>query len=132
LRHYPSGEINELDEPKLTLFRDGEPPWFIRSTTGRISDDGNRIFLHGPVLVDRQAGDETRAVHIKTHELFILADEEYARTEQPLHLTSGVDWMSSATGGELWFGEPLRLKLSGRARFQFDRPRQGQTPPQRM
>jgi lipopolysaccharide export system protein LptC len=131
LRHYPAAEINLLEEPRLTLFKEAAPPWLIRSETGRISEDGDEVFLHGPVFADRRAGDGTRAVHVKTYELFIRADEQYARTQQPLHLTSGADWLSSTTGGELWFEEPLRLKLFGRARMQIDAPQPGQTRPQR-
>ena len=129
LRHYPAAEINLLEEPRLTLFEEAAPPWVIRSETGRVSEDGNEVFLHGPVFADRPAGDGTRAVHVKTRELFIRADEHYARTEQPLHLTSGVDWLSSAAGGELWFDEPLRLKLFGRARMKIYQPKPGQTRP---
>lgn len=120
LRHYPDGGGNELEEPRLTLFNEGEPPWFVRSNSGRTTEDGDEILLLGPVFIDRAAGKETRPVHLKTYDLLIQADEEYARTERPVHITSGADWVSSVTGGEVWFGDHLRAKLFGRARQQID------------
>jgi len=122
LRHYPNGGGNELDQPRLTIFRDGEAPWTVRSNAGHINDDGEELLLTGPVFIDREAGENTREMHLKTWDLFIRAPDEYARTDRRMHLTSGADWMSSVSGGELWFGEQLRLNLFGRARLQFDFP----------
>jgi LPS export ABC transporter protein LptC len=119
-RHYKREGESELDEPRLTLFREGEPPWLVRSERGRISEDGKDIFLQGPVFIDRSAGAANRAVHIQTSELLVKPDADYAHTERPVHVTSGAEWLSSAAGAELWFGDQLRLKLFGRARLQID------------
>lgn len=119
-RHYPDDGGNELEEPKLTLFKEDEQPWFIVSDQGHTTEDGDEILLLGPVFIDRAAGEGTRPVHIKTYDLFIRADDEYARTERPVHITSGADWASSVTGGEFWFGDNLRARLFGRARQQID------------
>jgi len=120
LRHYPDDGGNELEEPRLTVFKEAEPPWRIRSKRGHATEDGDEILLLGPVFIDRAAGEEMRPMHIKTYDLFIRADDEYARTERPVHITSGADWTSSATGGEVWFGDKVRVKLFGRARQQID------------
>jgi lipopolysaccharide export system protein LptC len=122
LRHYPDNGVNELEEPRLTVFKEGEPPWLIRSDQGHMSDDGEELLLKGPVFMDREAGEQIRPMHIKTWELTVRPKEDYARTERPVHVTSGVDWLSSASGAEIWFGEAMRLKLYGRARVQFDVP----------
>ena len=122
LRHYPDDGSNELEEPRLTVFKEGEPPWLVRSNRGHTTEDGDEILLLGPVFIDRAAGKGTRPAHIKTYDLFIQADEEYARTQRPVHITSGPDWASSATGGEVWFGDNLHTKLFGRARHQIDLP----------
>jgi lipopolysaccharide export system protein LptC len=119
-RHYEQAGETELDDPKLTLFREDEPPWLVRSERGRISEDGKEIFLQGPVFIDRSAGGEDRAVHIKTSELLVKPDVDYAYTERPVHATSGGEWLSSTAGAELWFGDQLHLKLFGRARLQID------------
>jgi lipopolysaccharide export system protein LptC len=132
LRHYPIDSSNELDEPLLTLFKEGEPPWRIRSESGRISDEGDELLLQGTVFIDREAGAGTRPVHIKTSYLLVRPEEDYARTERALHLTSGADWLSSAAGAELWFGDPLRIKLFGRARLQMDQPQQPQSSSKTM
>jgi lipopolysaccharide export system protein LptC len=120
LRHYPQDAGNELDEPRLTLYKDDEPPWHVRSNLGHVSEDGAEVLLKGPVFADRAAAGETPSIHIKTWELFIQTREQYGRTEHPVHVTSGADWLSSASGAELWFGDKLHLKLFGRARLQFE------------
>lgn len=122
VRHYPDDGGHELEEPRLTLFKEGEPPWFVRSDQGRITEDGDELLLQGPVLIDREAGADTRPVHIKTWELYVQTQDEYARTERPVHVTSGADWLSSASGAEVWFGDPMRLNLFGRVRLQLDPP----------
>jgi lipopolysaccharide export system protein LptC len=122
LRHYPDNGGNELEDPRLTLFKPGEPPWLIRSRQGHMSEDGDTLLLKGPVLMDREAGEQIRPMHIKTRDLTVRPNEDYARTERPVHVTSGADWLSSATGAEIWLGEGTRLKLFGRARKQLDLP----------
>jgi lipopolysaccharide export system protein LptC len=122
VRHYPDGNGSEIEEPRLTLFKDDAPPWLVRSPRGQVSEDGDELLLQGPVFIDRAAGDATREMHIKTWELYVEPEQDYARTDHPLHVTSGADWLSSATGAELWFSDQFRLDLFGPARAQFTPP----------
>jgi lipopolysaccharide export system protein LptC len=118
-RHYPDNSGSELDDPRLLLFEESAPPWVIRSARGWISEDGDELLLQGPVFIDRTADAQTRPVHLKTWELYVKPREDYAQTDQPVHLTSGADWLSSANGARVWFGKTLRIVLLGRARAQI-------------
>jgi lipopolysaccharide export system protein LptC len=122
VRHYPADGGSELDDPRLTVFDEGGPPWLLRSPTGWLSKDGDELYLPGTVFIDRQEGPSTRPVHITTWELYVRPREDYARTERPVHLTSGADWLASRGGADIWFGEDLRLRLHGRARIQVAVP----------
>ena len=119
LRHFADDDSNELQSPRLTIFEEDTPPWLVRSQTAWVSGDNNEILLQGEVFIDRIAGERTRPVHIQTRELLVKRRESYARTEQPFHFTSWLDWVTSANGAEIWFGEDLRIKLHGRARGEI-------------
>ena len=124
LRHYPDDESTELERPVLTVFKKETPPWVIRSETGWISADGDEIILQGEVLIDREAGGSTRPVHIKTRELHVHADEEYAETDQLVEITSNADWVTSMGGAQVWFRDQSHINFIGRvhALLDIDRP----------
>jgi lipopolysaccharide export system protein LptC len=119
LRHYPDDDSSELDLPVLTLNRPDGPPWAIRSETGWISGDRERLLLHGQVLADREGRGEARPIHLKTSELTVRPRESYAETAMPVAITSEEDWLTS-TGMQVWFAETvMRAHFLGRARGRF-------------
>jgi lipopolysaccharide export system protein LptC len=120
LRHYPDDDSSELDRPVLTVFKEGAPPWVIRSETGWISDDGDEIILQGRVFIDREAGEGTRPVHIKTRELRVRPEEEYAQTDELVEITSDADWLTSMNGARVWFGETSKIDFVGRVHALLD------------
>ncbi len=120
LRHFPQTRDNEIDAPRLSLYRAGEAPWRIRAPRGWADEDAEEIRLLGPVFIDRAARADQPPIHIKTYDLFLRTEEQYGRTEAPIHGTSRADWLSSARGGEVWFDTPMRVHLFGRVRQQFD------------
>lgn len=122
LRHYADDDTNELESPRLTVFEAGTPPWLVRSETAWVSGDSGQILLQGEVFIDREAGKTTRPVHIKTRKLLVRRRDSYAQTDQPVHATSNLDWVTSDNGAEIWFGEDLRIKLQGRARGEIASP----------
>jgi lipopolysaccharide export system protein LptC len=119
LRHYPDDDSNEIESPRLTLFEQSGPPWLVRSETAWVSGDGNLIRLHGEVFIDREPGARTRPVHIKTREVLLKRDEDYAETDQPVRIASELDWTTSDKGAQLWLEETLRMKLLGRVRGEM-------------
>ncbi|MGA7978684.1 MAG: LPS export ABC transporter periplasmic protein LptC [Chromatiaceae bacterium] len=114
LRHYPNDGGSELDQPVLTLFSDRGPPWLIRSRTGWVSEQGDKVVLRDDVRVDRTSSGETQPVHLRTAELHIRPREDYAETDTPVKITSDGDWVASTAGIQAWMGEAVRVKLLGR------------------
>ena len=43
LRHYPNDDSSEVDLPVLVIYTADGPPWTIRSETGWVSGDGERL-----------------------------------------------------------------------------------------
>jgi lipopolysaccharide export system protein LptC len=127
LRHFADDDSSELTSPSLTLFEKSGPPWLVHSETAWISADHNLIRLHGEVLIDREAGPTTRPVHLKTRELVLKRKEDYATTDQPVHITSLQDWTTSDAGAEIWLTDKLRVKLLGRVRGEVSSLEQAST-----
>ena len=120
LRHFPADDSTELEQPVLTVFDDATPPWVIRSAKGWLSGDGEDLRLKGRVFIDREAGETTRPLHMRTNELLLRPRQDYAETFQPLLATSGADWLTSANGARIWYGTPTRVELAGPVRTQHD------------
>jgi lipopolysaccharide export system protein LptC len=116
LRHFADDDSQELQTPSLTLFEESGPPWLVRSESAWISGNHSLIWLHGEVLIDREAGETTRPVHLETRELLLKREEDYAVTDRPVQITSELDWTTSDRGAEIWLDEELRVKLMGRVR----------------
>jgi len=120
LRHYPDDETKELEAPRLTLYVETSPPWLVRSETAWISSDDNLIRMHGKVFIDRAAGVGMPPVQMKTHELLVKRNENYARTDRPVRITRGeADWVTAENGAQVWLEEKLRLKLLGRVQGEM-------------
>jgi lipopolysaccharide export system protein LptC len=119
LLHYPDDDSTELTAPKLTVY-DGElPPWRIDAEKGRVSGDGDTVFLEGGVEVNREAAAETRPVQIRTTNLRVRRSDRFAETGDPIEIQSGGSWVN-AVGMKVWFGEPVRVKLLSEVRGQYE------------
>lgn len=118
LTHYPDDDSTELAQPVLTLFSETHPPWIARSETAWVGSEGDMILLHGDVAMDREADQETRPFHVRTREVRVETPEDYAETDELVFAYSRDDWVTGF-GMQLWFGEPMRLKLLNHARGRY-------------
>ncbi|OQK17126.1 hypothetical protein AU255_04285 [Methyloprofundus sedimenti] len=106
-----NGDIGtELTNPEMIVYKKVAPPWVIRSKTGHVSADGNKIFMNGPVFIDRAEAEGVREVNIKTSNLRVLPERNYAETDDWAELVSGLDRISGV-GMELFYQDPLYIKL---------------------
>jgi lipopolysaccharide export system protein LptC len=115
LRHYPDDGSSELDDPVLTLFRADGPPWVIRSRSGWVSAEGEKVVLRGDVGIDRAGTANLRPIQLRTAELRVRPRQDYAETDTPVRITSEGDWVTSTAGAQAWLGKALRVKLLGRS-----------------
>jgi len=106
-----NGDIGtDLTSPEMIVYKKDAPPWVIRSKAGHISADGKKIFMNGQVFIDRAAAEGVREVNIKTTNLRVLPDQNYAETDDWAELVSGLDRISGV-GMELFYQDPLYIKL---------------------
>jgi lipopolysaccharide export system protein LptC len=99
-----------IDEPRLTVFQDTEPPWEIRASDALVSTDGELVLLRGEVLIEREAGADNRPLRLVTRELRVQPRQDYAETDAAVRVDSDPDWVE-AVGMQAWLRPPSRLKL---------------------
>ncbi len=119
LRHYPDDDSSELDAPRLLIFDDEAPPWRVRSERAWVSADGNEVLLEGAVRAERDAAPNLEPMLLVTSEMLLLPDSDYAETDHFAELERGNDWVTANDGLQLWFAEPMRIRLFGRTRMRF-------------
>ena len=81
LTHIPKGDQNRFTEPRVTLYNNGESPWYISSKEGFSQKGGEKIQLLGSVVIQQpiSTGGEHR---ILTESLDYYPQKQYAETEK--------------------------------------------------
>ena len=115
MRHYPADDSTELDRPRMTIHRADAPPWRVRSDSGWVSPDGERVHLRGEVFIERDAGKDVRPMQILTRNLWVEPERDYAETDEPVTVTSLTDRIDSV-GMQAWLNEPGRIKFLSQVR----------------
>lgn len=113
--HFADDETTELERPRITLIKENEPPWLIRSDFGWVSKDHKESWLRGQVFIDRDAAPDIRPYHMVTRELHLLREPDYAETDQHVTLTSDNDY-SEGIGMQAWLEPDVRVLLKARVK----------------
>jgi len=108
--HYSDNGETELTRPVMIVDKGDLPPWIIRSKSGIISADGRTVFMNGKVFIDRASAEGVREVNVKTRNLQIQPEKNYAETDEWAELVSGLDTISGV-GMKLYYQDPLYIKL---------------------
>ena len=121
LRHYPDDDSSELQSPVLWVLADDAPPWQANAEQAWVSADAEEILLQGQVTVEREGTAAVAPVRLKTSELLLLPDRDYAETDRFVEIESRDDWITATDGMRAWLGPPLRVRFFGRTRI-YDAP----------
>jgi lipopolysaccharide export system protein LptC len=128
--HYPEADHTLLDAPRLTLYREDEPPWEVSAESGRIIggtgllDAGPEVTtstapgretveLEDDVLVQRRRPGEG-FMELHTEQLTLYPGREYAETERPVIIdtqsgrTTAEGLRADFTAGTITLGNPTR------------------------
>ena len=108
--NYSGSEGTELTNPVMIMYKKTTPPWIIRSKTGHISSGGNKISMNGQVFIDRAVAENVREINVKTSNLRVLLNRNYAETDDRAEMVSGLDRISGV-GMKLFYQDPLYIKL---------------------
>lgn len=114
LIHYPDTDTHELVNPYLQLFRREQPPWHIEAETGWVSETGEVVLLRGRVHAWRDDPNGDRELDMRTRDLRILTESDFAETDQPVVIRNR-HGESRGVGMRAYLGEE-RIELLARVR----------------
>lgn len=119
LRHYPDDGSSELDRPRLWVYREDGPPWQASAATGWLNADGDELLLEQDVRLERSATDAAPPLLLRTSEMLVLPEADYAETARFAEIDRGDDWVTARDGLRVWLGDSVRARLFGRARARY-------------
>ena len=106
MQHYPDDDSTELTGPRVLQARPAQPRYTARADRGKVSREGDEIFLYDNVVLVREADAARPEARMSTSFLHILRDRNLVRTDR-----------------EVLFEEPGR-SLKGRGMEYFNATRE--------
>jgi lipopolysaccharide export system protein LptC len=108
MAHYPQQDRTDLKQPKFTVHeRARQQTW---ADQGTVLKQGDEILLTGNVVI-RGHDENQKVLRIETPVLRILPNDEYAETQEAVHITRG-DNVLDAVGAKVYLDQHVLLLLS--------------------
>jgi lipopolysaccharide export system protein LptC len=99
--HFGATDDVELLAPRLVGLRPDRPQVEVRAERGRVENAGERVHLHGDVLITRAAHAEVPAMRAETDYLLALPDQDRYSTDQPITVQRGEARISAQQGMQI-------------------------------
>jgi len=116
--HYPDDDSTELVAPHLVQTKPNEPRVTLTADRGTLSQDGEEVFLHGNVLMVREAGGGRRETRMRTSFMHVVQGRSVIRTDRDVVITEE-DRVLSARGME-YHNDSMELFLHERVRGRLE------------
>ena len=116
---YHADQSVELTNPRYVLYRAKGEPWHVRSERGHVSADGTVVWLLGRVDIWRNDASGARDPDIRTEQLKVLPDSDYAETTGPVTIRTPGS-ISTGVGMRAWLDEN-RFQLLSQVRTDVHR-----------
>ena len=84
--HYPDDDTSHLTDVKFQAFEKDNPPMHATADRALLTQKGDEAFMHGNVILIREAGPNSSKLTVRTNYLHIIPDTGVASTDQPLIL----------------------------------------------
>ena len=82
MTHYPDDDSTELTSPRIIQARSQQPRMTVRADRGKVSREGDEIFLFDNVLLVREPHEAKPEARMTTSFLHILRDRSLVRTDR--------------------------------------------------
>jgi lipopolysaccharide export system protein LptC len=115
--HYPDDDTTELVAPRVMQSKPNEPRFNVRAERGKLSRDGDEIFLYDDVVLVRDGAADRPETRITTEFLHVLRDRSLVRTDRPVKIVEGP--RSLAGRGMEYNNESRELLLRHDVQAQF-------------
>lgn len=119
--HFRDDKSTDLTKPKFVFFDDQHPPWTVRSDTGHVTANGEKILLNGNVFITRPAAPGLDPIHIVTKNMTVKPKTDTAETNEFAELTSRSNRISGI-GLDVDFGQMKKVKLRSNVRGKYEKP----------
>ena len=122
MQHYPDDDSTDLAAPRVMQARPAQPRFTARADRGKISREGDEIFLYDNVVLVREADAARPEARMTTSFLHILRDRSLVRTDREVFFEE--DGRSLRGRGMEYFNETRELFLRSdvHARFEAKKP----------
>lgn len=86
--HFADDDTTDLTRPHLTVFGIDFKEWHIFADTGRISADGDDVYLSGDVRIEQTDSRTSEvAIRMMTDNMHVQISAKFAETDAPLKVT---------------------------------------------
>lgn len=119
MTHYSPDDTVHLEKPVMTLYNKTVSPWIIRSETGILSADGDRLQLNGKVHINREASKGVSPLTVNTSNLRVRLPDNYAETDEWAEIISPPN-RTTGVGMKTTFVEPIHLRLLARVKGRYE------------
>lgn len=104
MTHFEQRGETELTQPKLELFRAGQPPLYVRADQGWVTSANEVILLKGHVRFWEPGSGDEPALEIVTSKAHIYPERDMAETDQAATLTTPGS-VTKTVGMRAWLNE---------------------------
>lgn len=120
LLHYPDDGSSELEAPRLWVYSEEGPPWQARARLAWINERADEVLLQQDVILSRAATAEAAEIELRSSELLLLPEQDYAETSHPVEIKQADDWLTGDDGMRAWLGDAVRVQVLGRAHAELN------------
>ena len=86
--HYPDDDSSHLQSLAFSAYEPKQPRVAITADRGRLEKGGDRVWIEGNVLVNRDAAERSEPMKLATESVLLLPEEGIARTTVEVKLES--------------------------------------------
>jgi lipopolysaccharide export system protein LptC len=118
MEHYPDDDTTELTAPRVIQAKADQPRFTVRADRGKISREGDEIFLYDNVVLVREADAARPEARMLTSFLHILRDRSLVLTDREVLFEEEGRRLSGR--GMEYFNETRELFLRNDVRAEFE------------
>ena len=118
LQHYPDDDSTELTSPRVMQAKPDQPRFTVQADRGKISREGDEIFLYDNVVLVREADGVRPEARMTTSFLHILRDLSLVRSDREVRFEEPGRWLTGR--GMEYFNATRELFLRDDVHGSFD------------
>jgi lipopolysaccharide export system protein LptC len=118
MTHYPDDDSTELTGPRVLQAKPTQPRYTARADRGKVSREGDEIFLYDNVLLVREADEARPEARMSTSFLHILRDRNLVRSDREVLFEEPGRWLKGR--GMEYFNATRELLLHADVHGSFE------------